>query len=106
MVSVAWLMATGMGKLPTETVGAACPQPDVFFPLQVAVLITETVLSPALATYRVPVAWLIASPAGPFPTAMAAGFWPHPEVTWALQVAPLITETVLETVLPLPRLVT
>ena len=30
-----------------------------------------------------------------------AGFWPHPPVTWPLQVAPLNTETVLS-----PKIVT
>src|SRR6516165_8365722 len=94
MVSVAWLTPTGMGPFPAVMVGGAWPQPEVFFALQVAVLMTDTVLSPELATYSVCVTWLIASPAGPLPTVMVAGVWPQPAVTRALQVAPLMTETV------------
>src|SRR6516165_7537410 len=99
MVSVAWLTPTGMAPFPTVMVGGACPQLVVTFALQVAVLTTETVLSQLLATYIVCVAWLIASPAGQLPTVIVAGVWPQPEVTWALQVAPLMTDTVVPIVL-------
>src|SRR5215469_5248365 len=99
MVSVAWLTATGTGPFPAVMLGGTWLQPEVAFALQVAMLITETVLSQALATYSVCVAWLIARPAGQFPTAMLAGVCPQPEVMRALQVAPLMTDTVVPAVL-------
>src|SRR5215471_5530360 len=98
MVPVAWLTPTGMGRFPTVMEGGACPHPVVTFALQVAVLITETVLSQLLATYSVCVAWLMASPAGQLPTVMVAGVCRQPEVTWALQVAALMTDTVVPAV--------
>ena len=46
-------------------------------------------------------AWSANTPSGPSPTGTVAGVCPQPEVTCALQVAPLNTETVLS-----PKLVT
>jgi hypothetical protein len=43
----------------------------------------------------VSVAWFTVTSTGPFPAVTAAGVWPQPEVVRALQVAPLMTETVL-----------
>src|SRR6516164_801197 len=95
------------GLAPVSTTGARWPQPEVFCALQTAALTTETVLAcavlvpvPLLATNSVPVASLTASPSGPPSTCRVTGLWRQPEVFVALQVAPLISETVGSSLLP------
>src|ERR1700727_2014129 len=100
MVSVAWFTAGTPGWTPTATDGGALPQPVRTVALHVAPSITETVLSFTLATYTVSVAWSTAASTGPGPTVTAGGACPQPEAMVALQVAVLITETVLS--LPFP----
>ena len=59
---------------------------------------TDTVVPaplPQFATYTVPVAWLTDTSAGYSGRFMTSGVRPQPAVRWALQVAPLMTETVL-----------
>src|SRR5215469_9997840 len=89
------------GDGPTVTVAGFCPHPEVLAALQVAPSMTETVSplpftpGPLSVTYRVSVTGSTAIPTGPFPASTVAGFCPQPEVLTALQVAALITETVL-----------
>ena len=63
--------------------------------LQVAALMTETLVSSMLVTATVRLAGSKAIPAGLKPTVTVGGVCPHPVVVVALQVAPLNTETVL-----------
>jgi hypothetical protein len=76
--------------------------------LQVAVSSIETMVLagppipqelPQLAMYTVWLAGSLNSASGPGPTGTVAGFCPQPEVSTALQVAPLNTETVLSPLL-------
>ena len=64
------------GELPVAAVGKGPAQPVVVVPLQVAVLITDTVPgespSALLATYRVWVRSLTTAPRGPADVAVAA----------------------------------
>ena len=62
--------------------------------LQVAASMTETLVSSMLVTTTVRLAGLKAIAAGPKPTVTVGGLCPHPVVIVALQMAPLITETV------------
>src|SRR5689334_5024057 len=94
MVLVAWFTATAQGAAARCTGYGAWLHPAGCLPMQSAALIIDRVLVPLLATYTVWVAWFTAIPAGPVLTVTVAGGWPQPEVTVALQVAPLITDTV------------
>jgi hypothetical protein len=80
--------------------GGWAGQPARWAALQVALFSIETVvLCPwPLAKSGMYTVWLAGSakmPSGPTPTGTVAGVCPQPEVTSALQVAPLNTETVL-----------
>jgi len=67
--------------------------PIVSVALQVAPSITETEESKEFATKTTSVASSIASVWGRAPTATVGGVCPQPELTWALQVAALTTDT-------------
>src|SRR5215472_7957358 len=94
MVWAAGSMATTLGARPTGNLGWGPWQPVVTVALQVAALMTETLVSSTLVTATVWLAGSKAMPAGPNPTVTAGGVCPHPVVVVALQVAPLITDTV------------
>src|SRR6516164_5415229 len=99
MVSVLTLTARLKVKFPTVTTPGAWPQPVVFVALQVVVLITATLLKTLIlpnGTYRLRVAGLTTGELGAVPTLMSGGGWAQPVVFVALQVAVLITATVLE----------
>src|SRR5580700_3301626 len=91
--------AMSSGELPVAAVGKGRWQPVVTVPLQVAVLITDTVPGespPALlTTYTVWVRSFTVTPTGSGPTFAVAVSWPQPVWSVPLQVAPLITATVL-----------
>ena len=99
-MSVAESKAAPKGKEPTVTVAGTWPQLEVTVPLQVAPLITESSwpvplkFVPPLVTYTVSVAGSTATASGPPATVTKGGFCPQPEVREALQVAPLMTDTV------------
>src|SRR5215467_1138679 len=97
MVSVRALTARLKVFCPTVTTPGPWPQPVVLLALQVAALITATLLEwlPNV-TYRLRVAGLSAGGPGPTPTLMVGGAVAQPEVLVALQVAVLITATVSE----------
>lgn len=101
-VCVAWSSSALDGLAPTLTVGGGADgQPAGWMALQVALSIIETLVSPWSGTYTV---WLTGSATGatgPSPTGTEAGACLHPDVTVALHVAPLTTDTVLT-----PELVT
>ena len=66
--------------------------------MQVRPSMTDTVVPvplPQFATYTVSVAWSRLTSTGLLPTFTVGGMWLQPEVFWALQVAPLMTDTVL-----------
>jgi hypothetical protein len=100
-VWVAWFTSTSSGAAPTSTVGGGwAGQAARWAALQVALLSIETVvLSPwPLSKFGMYTVWLAGSakmPIGCGPTGTVAGVCPQPEVSSALQVAPLNTETVL-----------
>src|SRR6516164_5208515 len=73
--------------------GGLARHPDVTVALQVAALITETLLSSWLATYTVPVSGSRLTQSGKLPTGVVGGACAQPEVCWALQAAVLISET-------------
>src|SRR6516225_6095549 len=87
-------MATVPGARPTGNSGWGLWQLVVVVALQVAALITETLVSSILVTATMRLTGSKAIPAGPKPTVTAGGVCPHPVVVVALQVAPLITDTV------------
>src|SRR5580704_17531324 len=68
--------------------------------LQVFSLSVWTSESTMLVTYRVAVHGLMAMPDGSPRTSMVAGFWSHPCIVVALQVAPLMMDMVLSPELP------
>src|SRR5215469_193585 len=74
--------------------GARRGQPDVTPPRQVRVLIADSVSSLWFIANSVCTAASIAATEAPAPVVTAGGACRQPEVTVALQVAPLITETV------------
>src|SRR5262249_5885147 len=90
--------AMSSGEAPVAAVGKGPLHPVVTVPLQVALLITDTVPGESplalLATYKVWVRSLTAAPKGPMPTLAVAERCPQPEWSVPLQVAPLITATV------------
>src|SRR5215470_7655232 len=90
--------AMSSGEVPVAAVGKGPLQPVVTVPLQVAVLITDTVPGESplalFATYRVWVWSLTAAPKGPEPALAVAARCPKTEWSVPLQVAPLSTATV------------
>src|SRR5215467_4026477 len=70
-------------------------QPARSVALQVALSSIETVVPAPLAMYKVWLAESARAVIGPAPTGTCGGVCPQPEVTVALQVAPLTTESVL-----------
>src|SRR6516225_10170065 len=83
-----------IGVEPTGTVAGVCPQPEAFWPLQVAPLNTDTVLSRMLATYTVSVFSSIVTALGRFPTVIVGHGPPQREASCASQRRVSITETV------------
>ena len=97
----AWgISANVLGLYPWGGLKVACSfggrlgQPDVTVPLQVLVLISDSVLSPWFIANSVCSAASISANEVPAPVGTAGGVPPHPDVIFALQVAPLMTETV------------
>src|SRR6516225_7652512 len=86
--------ATASPKAPTAAVAGFCPHPEVSLALHVAPLMTDTVLSPALATYTVLVAWSTASPRGILPTLITGDLCAHPDTLRALHAVRFTTDTV------------
>src|SRR5215471_10940157 len=94
MVWAAGSMVMALGARPAGNLGWGLWQLVVTVALQVAALMTVTLLSSRLLTATV---WLAGSKAmleGPKPTVTVGGVCPHPVVVAALQAAPLITDTV------------
>src|SRR3974390_1468864 len=89
-------MATGPGPRPTGNLGWVRWQLVVMVALQVAASMTETLVSSTLVTATIRLAGSKAIPTGAKPTVTVGGMCPHPLVVVALQVAPLITDTVPE----------
>src|SRR5450755_3159703 len=83
------------GAPPTACTGGVVAQPAVCLALQRLASITDTVLSPALATYTVCVSRSRARADGPVPTGTVGGASPHPAVSSALQREISMTDTVL-----------
>src|SRR5262245_39313970 len=94
MVSVATPMPIQDGPALSVTLRAGFRQPLVVCALHAATSTTETLPPPRFATYSVRVAGLRAWATGNFPTLPVARAWPQPRVTWAVDRAPLSTETV------------
>jgi hypothetical protein len=97
MVLVTGLTAIPLGPPPTLTVVKGwCTQPGGWLPVQELPSITDTVPGRAsvLVTNTMFVTGSTATAEPNAPTRMVVGFWPHPEVSPALHVAPLITDTV------------
>jgi hypothetical protein len=86
--------ATAFPNAPTATVAGFRPHPEVSLASHVAPSITDTVLSPALATYTVLVTWSTASPRGRLPTLITGDGCAHPDTLRLLQVARFTTDTV------------
>src|SRR5438477_387479 len=87
------------GNAPTRTAGGVWPQPDVWVPLQVEPSMTDTVRSLRFPTKTVLVSNTIPTERGSEPTGIVGCVCMQPEVILPLQVAPLITESVLSTIL-------
>src|SRR5690242_2035806 len=94
MVRAAGSMAMPLGARPAGNLGWGLRQLLVTVALQVAALMTVTLVSSMLVTTTVRLAGSKAMPEGPKPTVTAGGVCLHPVVVAALQVAPLITDTV------------
>src|SRR5215472_17565387 len=86
--------ATASPKAPTAAVAGFCPHPEAPLGSHVAPLMTDTVLSRALATSMVLVAWSTASPRGMWPTPITGDFRSHPDTLRALHAARFTTDTV------------
>ena len=87
-------MVTALGTRPAGSFGWACLQLEVSRALQVAALMTEILTSWRLATTTLRFAGSKAMSPAPKPTLTLRGVCPHPVLVVALQVAPLMTETV------------
>src|SRR6516165_555654 len=94
MVRAAGSMAMTLGARPTGNLGWGPWHPVATAALQVAALMTVTLVSSMLVTATVWLAGSKATAVGPKPTVTAGGVCPHPVEVVALQVAPLITDTV------------
>src|SRR5215831_3890852 len=73
--------------------GGRVRQPGVTAPLQVLVLIADSVSSPVLMANTVCSAWSAATMPVPVPVGTVGGVRPQPAVMWPLQAAPLMTDT-------------
>src|SRR6516165_236876 len=94
MVRAAGSIVMALGTRPAGIFGWGLWQLVVMVALQVAALMMEMLVSSRLVTATVRLAGSKAMAEGPKPTVTVGGVCPHPVVVMALQVAPLITDTV------------